>query len=41
MSYANYSVSAIQVKILLPLVVPHMAALAFHNVDVEEWIYWK
>jgi hypothetical protein len=30
--------AAIQVEILLPLVVPHVAALAAHNVDIKEGI---
>jgi hypothetical protein len=31
--------SAIKVKILLPLVVPHLTALALYDIHVEERIY--
>jgi hypothetical protein len=38
-SDADNGMSAIEVKILLPLVVPYLTALALHDIHVEERIY--
>ena len=35
---ADDGVSAIEVEILLPFIVPHLASLTFHDVDIEEGI---
>jgi hypothetical protein len=31
--------TAIEIQILLSLVVPNLAAIALHNVDIKKWIY--
>ena len=36
---ADDSMATIQVQILLALVVPNLAAIALHNVDIKKWIY--
>jgi hypothetical protein len=38
-SDADHGMPAIEVKILLTLVVPHLTALALHDIHVEERIY--
>ena len=39
MADRNHGMSAIEVKILLALVVPHLTTLALRDVHVEERIY--
>ena len=39
MADRNHGMSAIEVQILLPLVVPHLTAFALDDVYVEERIY--
>jgi hypothetical protein len=40
-TYADDSVTTIQVKILLTLLVPHPASFAVIDSDVKKWIYVK
>ena len=35
----DYGMAAVQVKILLPLVVPDMASFPFYDVHIEKRIY--
>jgi hypothetical protein len=39
MANGDDGVSAIKVEILLAFIVPHVAALALHDVHIEERIY--
>ena len=36
---ADDGMTAIEIQILLSLVVPNLAAIALHNVDIKKWIY--
>ena len=41
MSDADDSMTAIEVQVFLPPVVPHLAAFSLDDVDIEERIYIK
>ena len=39
MTDADNGMTAIEVEIFLPLVVPYLAALSFYNINIEKRIY--
>ena len=38
---ADDGMTAIEVEVFLSLVVPHVAVLSAHNIDVEKWVNVK
>jgi hypothetical protein len=41
MANRNYRMTAIQVKVLFPFVIPYVRAFGFFDGDVIDWIYIK